>query len=292
MKPFILTLAFCTLISPAIAGDLTIFQGSDGTSGTVLDFGGPTKFYQDNRGTSGTIMDLGGGYTTYQDNRGRSGSIVNLGGGIRSFSDNRGTSGTVQSLGGGFQSYQDNRGTTGTIIDLGGGVQTYQFNTPRTQSRQGLIQNFGRKSVFIAFSPPHPRSDRVVVATGFGRPASTCEAHRSRQHHCHSRRVILSGPPAPSSASWFLPEMCVGSPVPVREPTSFQQRRNSDGYPQQTREHAAMWQHQSDDLAEQRPERAVLLHDLFPPVQGSVRLLAQWDLVRPPRHRGLNDRRA
>jgi hypothetical protein len=43
--------------------------------------------------------------------------------------------------------------------------------------------------------------------------------------------------------------MCIGSPLSVREPTSFQQRRNQDGYQQQTREHAAMWQHQSDDLA-------------------------------------------
>ena len=30
--------------------------------------------------------------------------------------------------------------------------------------------------------------------------------------------------------------MCVGSPLPVREPTSFQQRRKQDGYQQQTRE--------------------------------------------------------
>ena len=44
--------------------------------------------------------------------------------------------------------------------------------------------------------------------------------------------------------------MCIGSPLPVREPTSFQQRRKQDGYQQQTREPAAMQQHQSDDLAE------------------------------------------
>jgi len=44
--------------------------------------------------------------------------------------------------------------------------------------------------------------------------------------------------------------MCIGSPLPVREPTSFQQRRKQDGYQQQTREPAAMQQYQSDDLAE------------------------------------------
>ena len=54
-----------------------------------------------------------------------------------------------------------------------------------------------------------------VVATGSGRPANTCEAHRSRQFHCHSRRLFLSGTPAPASASCFLPEMCIGSPLPV-----------------------------------------------------------------------------
>jgi len=32
--------------------------------------------------------------------------------------------------------------------------------------------------------------------------------------------------PATASASRFLPEMCVGSPLPVREPTSFQQTGN------------------------------------------------------------------
>ena len=65
-----------------------------------------------------------------------------------------------------------------------------------------------------------------------GRPAITCEAHRSRQLCCHSRRLFLSGTPATASASHFLCEMCIGSPLPVREPTSFQQRRKQDGYQQ------------------------------------------------------------
>ena len=79
-----------------------------------------------------------------------------------------------------------------------------------------------------------------LEALGNGRPAKTCEAHRSRQPHCHSRRLCLSGPPATDSASCFLCELCIVSPLSVREPTSFQQRRKQDGYQQQTREHAAM----------------------------------------------------
>ena len=118
-----------------------------------------------------------------------------------------------------------------------------------------------------------------VIASGKGRPAITCEAHRSRQLHCHSRCLFLSGTQTPASDSCFLPEMCIGSPLPVREPTSFQPRRSQDGYQQQTREHAAMWQHQSDDLAKCQRERSVLLDDLFPPVQGSVRSVAQWDII-------------
>jgi hypothetical protein len=55
----------------------------------------------------------------------------------------------------------------------------------------------------------------------------------------------------------FLCELCIGSPLPVREPTSFQQRRKHDGYQQQPREHTAMWQHQSDDLAKCQREGGV-----------------------------------
>ena len=75
--------------------------------------------------------------------------------------------------------------------------------------------------------------------------------------------------------------MYVGSPLPVREPTSIQQkRRKQDGYQQQTREPAAMWQHQSDNLAECQREGSVLRNDLLPAVQGSVRRMAQRDFVR------------
>jgi hypothetical protein len=62
--------------------------------------------------------------------------------------------------------------------------------------------------------------------------------------------LFLFGTPATATALRFLLELCVGSPPPVREPTSFQQRRQQDGYQQTTREPAAMRPHQSDDLAE------------------------------------------
>jgi hypothetical protein len=46
-----------------------------------------------------------------------------------------------------------------------------------------------------------------------------------------------------------------------------------------THSHAAMRQHQSHDLAERRP-KARSLQRPFTSVQGSVRRLAQWDLIR------------
>ena len=41
----------------------------------------------------------------------------------------------------------------------------------------------------------------MVAYERLGRPAITCEAHRSRQFHCHSRCFFLSGTPATASAS-------------------------------------------------------------------------------------------
>lgn len=43
---------------PVLAGDVTISQGSDGTTGTVYDLGG-IKWYQDSHGTRGTVYDFG-----------------------------------------------------------------------------------------------------------------------------------------------------------------------------------------------------------------------------------------
>ena len=39
-----------------------------------------------------------------------------------------------------------------------------------------------------------------LVASAVGRPAITCEAHRSRQPHCHSRCLFLFGTPATAFA--------------------------------------------------------------------------------------------
>src|SRR5262249_26205571 len=48
---------------------------------------------------------------------------------------------------------------------------------------------------------------------------------------CHSRCLSLSGTPAPAPASRFLLEMCVGSPLSVREPPSFQTKEETRWLP-------------------------------------------------------------
>ncbi len=48
------------------AQGLSIVQGSDGTSGTIIDLGGGFHSYSDSHGNRGTVMDLGGGLQTYQ----------------------------------------------------------------------------------------------------------------------------------------------------------------------------------------------------------------------------------
>jgi hypothetical protein len=50
----------------ATAQGISIIQGSDGTSGTIMDLGGGFRSYSDSHGNMGTIMDLGGGFQTYQ----------------------------------------------------------------------------------------------------------------------------------------------------------------------------------------------------------------------------------
>ena len=53
---------------------------------------------------------------------------------------------------------------------------------------------------------PHRSHGLLAVAKpGRCRPASTCEAHRSRQFHCHSRRFFLSGTPATATKSLLVP---------------------------------------------------------------------------------------
>ncbi|HYM38284.1 MAG TPA: hypothetical protein VES96_07770 [Nitrospiraceae bacterium] len=50
----------------ASAQGISIIQGSDGTSGTVMELGNGFRTYSDSHGNMGTIMDLGGGFQTYQ----------------------------------------------------------------------------------------------------------------------------------------------------------------------------------------------------------------------------------
>lgn len=50
----------------AAAQGISIIQGSDGTSGTIMDLGGGFRSYSDSHGNRGTILDLGGGFQTYQ----------------------------------------------------------------------------------------------------------------------------------------------------------------------------------------------------------------------------------
>jgi hypothetical protein len=62
----ILVISALLSVENAAAEGISIIQGSDGTSGTIMDLGGGFRSYSDSRGNSGTIMDLGGGFQTYQ----------------------------------------------------------------------------------------------------------------------------------------------------------------------------------------------------------------------------------
>jgi len=68
MRALLILLAISALLSgtDGSAQGLSIIQGSDGTSGTVIDLGGGIRSYSDSHGNRGTIMDLGGGFQSYQ----------------------------------------------------------------------------------------------------------------------------------------------------------------------------------------------------------------------------------
>lgn len=68
MRALLNILAIGALLSgsDAAAQGISIIQGSDGTSGTVIDLGGGFRSYSDSHGNRGTIMDLGGGFQSYQ----------------------------------------------------------------------------------------------------------------------------------------------------------------------------------------------------------------------------------
>ena len=44
---------------------ISVFQNSDGTSGTITQLGENFAIYSDSHGNSGTIMSLGGGFQSY-----------------------------------------------------------------------------------------------------------------------------------------------------------------------------------------------------------------------------------
>jgi len=68
MRTLLTILAISALLSgaDAAAQGISIIQGSDGTSGTIMDLGGGLRSYSDSHGNMGTIMDLGSGFQTYQ----------------------------------------------------------------------------------------------------------------------------------------------------------------------------------------------------------------------------------
>ncbi len=66
-----------------VSAQISVIQGSDGSSGTVTDLGNGFRVYSDSHGNTGTILDLSDGRQSYQfsspEGRGQSGTIWNLG---------------------------------------------------------------------------------------------------------------------------------------------------------------------------------------------------------------------
>jgi hypothetical protein len=62
----ILAISALLSVENVAAEGISIIQGSDGTSGTIMDLGGGFRSYSDSHGNSGTILDLGGGFQTFQ----------------------------------------------------------------------------------------------------------------------------------------------------------------------------------------------------------------------------------
>jgi len=84
MRMLVMGIAVWALLSAGPAqAQMTIIQGSDGTSGTVIDLGNGFSTYSDSHGNSGTIVDLGGGFQTYQfsspGGQSQSGSVLSFG---------------------------------------------------------------------------------------------------------------------------------------------------------------------------------------------------------------------
>lgn len=67
MRQFMLGIIASVLLTAGTGwAQISVFQGSDGTSGTIVDLGNGFRTYSDSHGNSGTIIDLGGGFQTYQ----------------------------------------------------------------------------------------------------------------------------------------------------------------------------------------------------------------------------------
>ena len=75
MRMLLSLLALLVMLSAGLArAQISVFQGSDGTSGTVVDLGNGFRTYSDSHGNTGTIIDLGSGFQTYQFTSPESGS--------------------------------------------------------------------------------------------------------------------------------------------------------------------------------------------------------------------------
>lgn len=84
MRMLVIGIASWALLSAGAAqAQITVIQGNDGTSGTVIDLGNGFSTYSDSHGNTGTIIDLGGGFQTFQfrspGGQSRSGSAMTLG---------------------------------------------------------------------------------------------------------------------------------------------------------------------------------------------------------------------
>ncbi len=71
------------LLPNASPAQISIIQGSNGTSGTITDLGNGFHIYSDSHGNTGTIVDLGGGFQSYSftapQGQTKSGNITTFG---------------------------------------------------------------------------------------------------------------------------------------------------------------------------------------------------------------------
>ena len=68
MKQLILTVFVVLAVAVPASAQFSTFNSSDGTSGTIYNYGNGFQSYQDNQGNSGTIYNYGNGFQSYQFN--------------------------------------------------------------------------------------------------------------------------------------------------------------------------------------------------------------------------------